>query len=828
LQQGVETRMESLLRDLRYALRSLTKDRRFVVMAVFALALGIGASTVVFGVFYSLLLAPFSAKEASRLAVPSIEKSGQELFPLTHSMAVYDEMRRQSEAFEDLVAYTHRFIHVTDGHAMRQIFAGYVTDNAFDFYGVPALRGRGLAPGDGQAGTAPVFVIGYQTWRTEFNEDSTILGKSFFVDGRARTLIGIMPPRFQAYGRMVGAWIPIGQHDAAFAASRPDLFLIGRLKPGVSTDAAAKDLEIVLGRLSKVQPAEFPDKFTVKVQSATDYFLGPWGIGSAGGSEFGLKQLLYNLLAAVLTLLLIACSNVANLLLARATTREKEIAVRAALGATRGQLVRQLLVESGVLAFAACAAGCLLAVFGARAAAAIVPEKGIGIGGETEIRLNVFVLLFAVAISVMTALISGLAPALHAVRTDLQPRLTSSKLNAGPSGRLGKLRSGLVVAEVALSIVLLVGAGLLLRSFLVVTRVELGFDARDLLFFAIDAPAGRYETPELNKVFLEKIMLRLKAAPGIKDAAVNNSLPGYNGGFESEVAISSQDRGRVKINGCSESLLRTMQLRLIRGSWLSASEVDSAQRVAVVNETLARQFFGSDNPVGKQMRLKAFEENARSPGDAYFRVVGVVGDVKNNGGPEQSAMAGAFIPYTIQGGTILLVRTAGAPASMKQAVQEAVWSVDRDVMFVDFEPVEETLQRLTYSAPEFGLKTLGSLAGLALLLVVIGVFSVMAYTVSLQTQEIGVRMALGAQQRDVLGMVLKKGFVLLAAGICIGVLVSFGLTRFLASQIWGVSPKDPWTFGAVVALVVISGLAACLWPVRRAASVDPMVALRYE
>jgi putative ABC transport system permease protein len=818
----------TLWQDIRYGLRVLRKSPGFTAVAILTLALGIGASTVVFSLFYSLLLAPFAARDASRLAVPSIEKSGQELFPLTHSLTVYEEMREQSRAFEDLVAYTHRFVHVFDGHTMRQFYVGYVTANAFTFYGVRALRGRGLAVADGESSAAPVFVISYKTWQSEFSGDPSVLGKTFVVDDQPRTLVGIMPLRFQAYGATVSAWIPIANHESAFE-SHPDLFLIGRLRPGLGTDTAAQELEIILGRIAKAHPVDFPEHFKVKVQSATDYFLGPWGIGSAGGSEFGLKQLLYNLMAGVLVLLLIACSNVANLLLARATTREKEIAVRAALGATGGRLVRQLLTESFVLSIAACGLGCLFAWFGVRGAATVVPAKGIGIGGEAAIRLNFTVLIFALGITMLTALISGLAPALHAARGDLQVRLAGGGDRAGTNRLHGKFRSILVVGEVALSIVLLIGAGLMIRSFLVVTHIDLGFNPRDLVVAPIGAPPGRYETPEQNKVFADKILQGLKTLPGVADAAVNNSLPGYNGGFESEVAVSGEDYlGRAKFEGCSEGLLRTLGLRLKRGRWLSESEVDSAQHVAVVNESLARQFFGAGDPVGKQIRLKAFAERTPAPRDPYLRIIGVVADIKNNGGPELPAMPGAFIPYTIEGGTIILIRTTVPPASLQHAIQQRVWSVDPDVLFVDFEPLGDTLQRLTYSAPTFGLTILGSLAGMALVLVIVGTFSVIAYTVSLRRREIGVRMALGAQQGQILWMVLNKGLALIVAGMLIGMFASSGLTRFLASQIWGVSPMDPWTFAVVGAVVIFTGLAATLLPARRATRIDPMVALRYE
>jgi putative ABC transport system permease protein len=832
--------MENVFRDFRYAVRSLAKDRKFAFVAVFALALGIGASTVVFSVFYNLMFNAFAAKDASRLVVPVVrdaEKPGDER-ALSVSFADLDVLREQNRVFENIVGYKAvDMVLANDGSQAYQFFDTRVTADAFEFYGVPALLGRGIVSDDGKPGATPVFVMSYRTWKGTFHEDPKLLGKTLTIDGEPRLLVGVMPERFQAFGSQADIWIPVGRTAGAsrtegeFSAE-----LLGRLRPGVSQQAASADLDVIVRDLAALHPAEFPKHFTVRVESATDYLLAPRGGGAVFHSD--IKHLLYDLLVAVTMLLLIASSNVANLLLARATIREKEMAVRTALGATRGRLVRLLLAESSVLAMAACAVGCFFAWFGVRVMPAIMPRIGdiYGAGriaAETGPGLNPPVLFFALGLTLVTTIICGVAPALHVARTDLQPQLTGAGRGGNNAFRHGKFRAALVVAEVTFSIVLLVGSGLMMRSFYALTHVDLGFNPKNVLLTFFVPPhtqggATRIYASERGRVVLRDVVERLKTLPGVKSVAVEDTIVGYGPGrgLEASVAGSaySEEAGLL---GCDENFFSTLEMRLIRGRWLSEREVAAAQFVGVINQRLARDFFGEADPVGQQIRVKAFRGPVGPPQDAEFQIVGVVGDMKN-AGPQQPAMPMIFLPYTVRGGFVLLLKTTVDPASVRRAVQEQVWAVDRDEIVGMASPLEDFLQRFTYSTPEFGLLIATPLASISLLLVIIGVFSVMAYTVSLQTQEIGVRMALGAQQGEILRMVLRKGFVLLAVGICIGVAASYGLTRFLASQIWGVSATDPWTFGAMVGLVVITGLAACLLPARRAASVDPLVALRYE
>jgi len=828
-----------LARDFRYALRSLRKERRYVGTAVFALALGIGAATVAFSTFYNLLFNAFAAKDAGRLVVLSVQNAesaghpDMNLQPLAGSLSDLRAIRSQNRVFEEVIGYHRGLGLLNDENTNHQVYIGYVTGNAFDFYGVAPLLGRGILPEDAKASAPPVFVMSYRMWLSEFNADSSLIGKSFLLNGEQRTLVGIMPGRFQAFGALQQVWAPItDMRKADGSKSEPSVdTMMARLKPGVNLDAASAELDVIVKGLAQNNPEKFPRHFTTRVQSGTDFLMGAWGIGTAGGPEashFDIKQMLYDLLAGVLLLLLIACSGVANLLLARGAAREREIAVRTALGASRGRVARQLLVESAVLAAMACVVGCVFAHFGMQVVAAAVPHKGQSVGGEAVVGLDSMVLFFTLGVTVLSTLLCGLAPALHAVGRDVQPMLSGSGNGIGGGFRHGRFRAGLVLVEVALSIVLLSGAGLMIRSFYALTHIELGFDAKNL-FLAVGSDLGSSTATDQQQSESKKIEERLRNLPGVTEVAVNNSLPGYNPGRRFETTVPGFTHSeKVGFDGCSESLMRVLEMQMKSGRWLSESEVNAAQPVAVINVTMATRFFGGENPLGRQIQARGFDEKVQPARDTYFQVIGVVRDMKDFG-PQMPVLPMAFVPYTIKGGGLLFLKTKGDPALLTNAVRQEVWAVNANTIFSpEMGPYAKVFYGLTYSTHELALTTFTGVAGIALVLVVIGVFSVVAYTVSLRTREIGIRMALGAQRGEILRMVMGTGFALLGAGIAIGLLVSLALTRLLASLIWGVSVTDPWTYGAVAALVVAVGLAACYLPARRAAHVDPLVALRYE
>ena len=839
----------NLVRDFSHAIRSLRKDKKFAFVAVCTLALGIGASTVVFSVFYNFLFNAFAAKDAGRLVVPVVEDLQEPGYAghghqLWIKWADLQYLREHNQLFENLVGSHSGIAAVRYGARIYQFENGHVSPDAFDFYGVAPILGRGIIAEDGKPGAPLVFVMSYRVWKGEFAGEAGIIGKSFVIEGEPATLIGVMPERFHGFGVTQEFWVPVGEEQrSAEAEKRRNVNVLARVKRGVTFATASAEIDVLVKRLAAMRPDndDYPKEFTARVVAANDYLMGPSGAATVFNSKIDLKSILYDLLAAVLLLLLIACSNVANLLLARTTAREKELAVRAALGASRWQIARQLLMECLLLALCACSLGCAVAWMAMKAVNATIHQKAWAhMSGEAVVGLNVPVLFFAAGITLLTVVVCGLVPAFRATRRDLQPQLVGSGKGAGSGPQHGKVRAALVIGQVALSIVLLMEAGLMMRSLYKLTHIDLGFNPKNILVAAFAPSRKSDQIPDRALIAsaegharFQRAVEKIRQLPGVASVAVSNTIPGY-GPAEGPRVSAPSATGDVEagMDESDENCLDTLQMRLIAGRWLSRLEVQTRQFAAVVNERLAHALFGETNPVGKQLQVKGFKStfnysSANLPENAAFEIVGVVGDTKN-AGPQAPVLPMAFIPPMITGDFTLQVRTKADPGSMMHAVQEAVWSVDRGEVFWVFGPLSESLEQHTYATPEFGVSLSGPLAGIALLLVVTGVFSVMAYAVSLQTQEIGVRMALGARQGDVLRMVLRRGAVLIVAGISIGLLAGFALTRFLASQIWGVSPTDPWTFAAVVALVTAAGLAACYLPARRATQVDPLVALRYE
>jgi len=812
-----------LWRDLRFGLRNLKKDRRFALMAILALALGIGATTVIFSAIDSIVLEPFIYPRAQELTGFYIHDStlppnrGGSIFSVPEFM----DFSEQNHVFKCVVGSGFQDILYTarDG---TQLFNGvWVTPNALECLGVKSFLGRSITSADGNPGAPPVFVMSYRLWAKQFNKDPAIVGTSLMLNDRPMTLVGIMPPRFLWGNNDI--WMPFPWSHAdvnigGVTGNQPlRLVALARLKPSVSLQAAAADLEVIGQRLSKIYPKDFPQHFNIVTSNYTDSVVGQF------------RTMLLILMAAVAMLLLIACSNVANLLLARATAREREIAVRASMGASRGRLIRQLLVESFLLAAAGCIAGCALAYLGLKGIVAAIPP--FTIPATAEVALKPLALWFALGVTILTTFLCGLAPAIHAVRGDLYPKLSGAGRGAGGGFRHGKLRAGLVIFEVALSLVLLIGAGLMMRSLFAIEHVELGFDTSNILVARLAFPKGRYDTAQEKKRFFQQILQRIAALPGVTAASETSYLPPY-GGIQGEVTVPGKthsDRWTAQSELVSQDCFRVLGLRLLRGQLLSDDDVDSARLVAVVNQALARKFFKDEDPIGKTIKFNVFDNIPDAPHDAYFQIIGVTSDAKNQG-LQDPPMPEAFVPYTLTGNFFrgILVKTAVAPLSLLPSVQREIWTVDSGVPLTFTGTLDGYIKQFSYDGPQFGLVTLGIFAGIGLVLVIIGVFSVMAYSVSLQTHEIGIRMALGAQQRDILKMVLLKGLALIGGGVVVGVLASFGLTRLLASQIWGVSPTDPLTFAGVVAAIVLVGLAACFLPARRATQVDPLIALRYE
>ena len=817
--------MTGLLQDLRFAIRGLAKDRRFSVLAILALALGIGSATVIFSAIYGVILNTFPFRDADQVTSFGIQDLANPGNSRREGLSLPEflDYREQTRAFSDISGEYGGFgsmplLYTSNGSTF-EFSADYMSANSFAFFGVKPVVGRLATIEDTKPGATPVFMMSYKLWRQQFNGDPKIVGTNFTLSGLSRTLVGIMPPRFR-WG-WADVWVPF-PIDRGQVMSDPDLskrgvWCVGRLKPGVNLKSAEADLDVVAHRLSKIYPNEYPKQFTVTATRLTDRVVGPF------------KDLIYPLLGAVVMLLLIASSNVANLLLARATVREREIAIRASIGASRGRLVRQFLVESLVLAAFGCLFGCLFAAVALKAVIPLIPYNVFP--QEAVIELNSRVLLFSLAITVLTTFVCGLVPAFRFLRKEVQPQLGSSVKTGSAELHHGKARAVLVIAEVGLSVILLVGAGLMMRTFVALTHVDFGFDPDRLLTARLPLNASSYKNPTQSNEFYQQVLERVGRLPGVNVAAVGLSTPPYaQAGSEITIPGSSHsEKWQSAFDLVSSGYFRTMNLNLLRGRLLTADDVELSHQMIVVNRAFVQKFLSSVDPIGQRVKFNVFNEVPSAPHDIYFEVIGIVTDQKNDG-LQKPPMPEAFMPYTIVGlrDLALLVGTAVEPNTLLPAIRHELWTLDPNVALTDAGSLRSLLQRDTFANPQFELMTLGTFAAIGVLLVVIGIFSVMAYTVSLRTHEIGVRMALGAQQGDVLGMVLGKGFILILAGIILGVLASFGLTRYLTSQVWGVSVTDPWTYGAIVVGILIVGLASCLAPARRASKVDPLVALRYE
>ena len=816
--------LDGLARDFRYAFRNVRKNRHFSLIAIFTLALGIGACAVVLSVFDNVFFHALPYKDFNRsvvLRMNNLASTGGWKTRQSFSLEEVRAFREQNHVFEDLIAHAGMRPTYNDGKSIRFFsFGAVVTTNTFDYLAVPPLLGRAISEEDGRPGAAPVFVMNYRLWQREFAGDSKILGTIFVLNGKPTILVGIMPPQFDAFG--ANFWLPATPNYG-------DLQLMGRLKPGVGIETAAADLDAVAHRMHKPNPdGVFPEeKFAIAPQTLLDSLIGNF------------RKTLYLLVAAVLLLLLIACSNVANLLLARATAREREIAVRATLGATRGRLIRQLLVESFLLATAATAAGCVFAYFGLKVVVALIPAGTLP--EATVIHMNAPVLFLSLGLTILTTIFCGLTPALHVVRGDLQPRLAGGGKGAGGNFRHSKLRGGLVVSEVALSIVLLISAGLLMRSFLILTHVNLGFDPKNVLYFELNLPPS-YNTNiagtlQRKNALTRQLLDRLQALPGVTSVAEMAADPPPLQYQSTNTIIPGKphtEHWETRFEMCSEGYFRTLGLPLLRGRLFSEDDVSAARDVMVVNEAFSRQYFPNEDPLGHKVKLDVFDRPyfaAAAPHDTYFEIIGIVRDFKTRGydHPSWQSFPQAFVPYSVAGinWRVFMARTSVDPGSLLKNMGQEVRALDPGVQISTSGTLEGSLQEF-YRGPQFQLATLGGFASVGLVLVVVGIFSVMAYTVSLQTREIGIRMAVGAQQANILRLVLLNGFRLVAGGILVGLAFSYALTRFVASQISGVSATDPWTFVVVVAIVVVAGLAACLLPAWRAARVDPLVALRYE
>jgi putative ABC transport system permease protein len=805
---------EDLTRDIRFGMRSLRNSPGFAVMAAGSLALGIGATTAMYSVIYAVLMDPFPYKDVAHLVSPVVREPGRRGYRTYYTIDEYLEIAQRSTIFDGLTFSTIDDILWTGSGEPQRLRGNHVTVDGFSVMGVPAFLGRVTSSADAQPGAEPVAILGYRFWVRQFGGDTSVLGRRMTLDGTVRTVIGVMPQRFMWRGADV--YLPIVPRRGEAVEGVRAAHVVGRLKPGVTAAQAEADLRPILGDLQRQFPHDFPEKWRAGIISFAEEF------------QSGLHDALWILFGAVGLLLLISCVNVSNLLLSKATARNKEIAVRASLGASRFRIVRQLLCESIVLALMGGLLGLFVAKAGLAGIIAMVPPNTIP--DEALISLNTPVLLFAMTVSIAAALIFGLAPALHLSGSDVLTPLKEAGRGSTGSRRQKFLLGALVVGEVALSLMLLVGASLMIRTLFAIQTMDLGFQPDRILTIRIPLSDKRYPDAAKRNAFLAELLRRTAPLPGVAAVGINLGIHPF-GSMDAPVEItgnSRQDTRPVLIHHINESYTKVMSIGLVQGRGLDEHDVASGAHVALVNQAFVRRYLSERDSLGRLVGIPDLRTAPFNLTDSSFRIVGVVRDVLNRA-PEQEVMPEVYIPYTLAGvADRLMILTTAQPAGLIRAVRAQVYAIDKDQPVTDVKTIETMLNEWVYSGPRFNLLLFSIFAALGLLLALLGIYGVVSSSIAQRTHEIGIRIALGATFSQVIQMVLASGMKLVAAGVLLGLVGSVFSVRVLSRQVWKLSTFDPYSFIAVSILVMAAGFLACFWPARAAARIDPMSALRSE
>jgi predicted permease len=805
--------LEQSVRDIQFAVRSLAKQPGFTALAVTSLAIGIMATTAIYSVLRAVVLDPFPYKDVDRLASVRVSDAASAGSRTGYSIDQFLDIAERNSIFDGVIASTITDVLWTDQGEPQRLRGNYGTFNTFEVMGVPPVLGRTPAPSDARPGATPVVVLGYRFWQRQFGGDPDVLHRQLKLNDTMRTVIGVMPKRFMWRGADV--YLPITFERGRFVEGVRTVHLLGRLKPGVTEAQAQTDLTPIVAELKTREPAQFPEKWRAGILSFKETF------------PSGIREDIWVLFGAVVLLMLIACANVSNLLLSRVATRQREMTVRAALGASRPRLVRQLLTESLLLAVTAGMLGAALAYGGLPALLSLVPPGTIP--DESEVAIDRFVLLFTLALSAATSVICGLAPALQSSRRDLAGAMRESSRSLAGGSRQAILRKGLVVLEVTLALVLLAGSSLLIRTYAAMQRADLGFETDRLLTMRIPLPARHYPSPERRIAFFQELLPRVGAVPGIEAVALNTGLhPLGNLTAAAEVAGMPPASEPVVVHQINAAYPATFRIRLASGRLFSETDVSGAEPVALVNERFVRTRLDGRPPAGQVVRLPRLKLPPFSIKDDAFRIVGVVHDTLNRGLADP-LMPEIYVPFTAAGvADLLMVRTRGDATALTRAVIGQVYAINKQQPVTNVKTLEHLLAENAYATPRFNLTLLSVFAVVGLILAVVGVYGVMSNAVAQQRHEIGVRLALGADARTIKRMVLARGSRLLLIGMAIGLAGSVAGARLLARQVWNVSPFDPAAFAVVSALLLVAGLQACLWPARRAARVDPIIALRQD
>jgi putative ABC transport system permease protein len=806
--------MTTFWQDLRYGARTLQRSPGVAFVAILAIALGIGANTTIFSVVNSLLLRPLPFANPDKLVKVLTTDPKRNRNDLPTSFPNFADWREQNQVFENITAYSDASAAFSGDDAPEQINGVAATAGMFPLLGVKPFLGRPFYAEEERPGSAPVAVISYGLWQRRFGSDRKLIGQQVMLDGKSTTIVGVMPQgfKFPLDSENPEIWSPLDP-TTELNQTRGARYLnvVARLKGGVTLQQAQADMESVSHRLEEQYPANNTGR-GIRLVSLYEDTVGE------------VRPALLILLGAVGCVLLIACANVANLLLARAAGRHKEIAVRTALGASRLRIVRQLLTESVLLATIGGISGLLLAMWGVDTLVKFIPA---GVPRAQEISMDGRALGFTLAISILTGIIFGLVPALQASRLDLNESLKEGGRGSTEGMRRNRVRGLLVVFEIALSLMLLVGAGLLIKSFERLRDINPGFNPERVLTMSIALPDSKYAEPERQAIFFQELIKRAATLPGVESAALIEPLP-LSGNhsttsfiIEGHAPLAPSDQLIANTRAISPDFFKAMSIPVIKGRTFTERDSKDAPNVLVVNETLARRFFPGEDPIGKRATVYPFKTPCE--------IVGIVGDVRHRS-LDVEAEPEFYVSYlqSPQPFMSLVARSvSNDPAQLTAAIQSAVQEIDKAQPISDVKTMNQLLGESTASR-RFNMLLLGIFALLALILASVGIFGVMSYMVSQRTHEIGIRMALGAQVSDVFKLVVGQGMVLVLIGIGIGLLGAFAITRVMSGLLYGVSATDPLTFIGVALLLSAVALIACLIPARKATRVDPMIALRYE
>ena len=813
--------MESLIQDLRFGLRMLRKAPAFTIVAVVVLALGIGANTAIFSVVNAVLLKPLPFQNSEKL-VQVWHTPPQKSFPgmtrFSVSPANYLDWVSQNHVFEKMAIYGYRDYNLTGKSDPEQILAIPVSVDFFSVLGATPMLGRTFVPEENQPGHGHVVVLSQGFWQSHFSADPRVVGRTISLNSESYTVVGVVPsksvfPTSSDPKSQTQMWTPLAWTDADRAVrGNHNYLVIGRLNPGATVQQAQAEMNTISARLEQAHPAD--DKgWGTKVVPLREELVGE------------VRPALMVLLGAVGFVLLIACANVANLVLVKTLARQKEIAIRTALGASAARVIRQILSETVMLGLAGGLLGLFLAHYGVRLIVAFLAQS---LPRATDIGVDTQVLAFTLAVSVFTGVIAGLIPALRANRGSINDSLKQGMGRTDADSGGNRIRSGLVISEVALSLVLLIGSGLMVRSLASLRNVDPGMDPHNVLTTPVSLPVTKYATPVQQEAFFDALLQRVRDLPGVVSAGGIDTLPISGGGSMQPIAAEGQpslpmsEQPEVAVRGVDPGFFETMKVPLLQGRQLTASDITDHSQVVVISQAMAKRFWGRENPIGKRLTLTFIPEKSRE-------VVGVVGDIKQDGLNVVDPVATLYLPRAQYPSPYLtlVVRAASRSEGLIVSIANAVHQVDREQPVLDVVSMDDILVN-SLSRQQFNMLLLAAFSGLALLLAAIGIYSVLAYSVRRRVREIGVRMALGAQRGDILRMILGQGTKLAFIGTGIGIAGALALTRLLSSQLFGVTATDPITFVSVSALIVVVALLACCIPARRATKVDPLVALRYE